>query len=50
MNVINALKVYAKYFEDKICKIKQHKYFSNPEVPFKSAKNFLEKRNPKEDF
>ena len=23
MNVINALKVYAKYFEDKICKIKQ---------------------------
>ena len=26
------------------------KYFSNPEVTFKSAKNFLEKRNPKEDF
>ena len=26
------------------------KYFSNPEVIFKSAKNFLEKRNPKEDF
>ena len=25
------------------------KYFSNPEDIFKSAKNFLEKRNPKED-
>ena len=25
------------------------KHFSNPEKIFKSAKNFLEKRNPKED-
>ena len=25
------------------------KHFSNPEEIFKSAKNFLEKRNPKED-
>ena len=25
------------------------KHFSNPEDIFKSAKNFLEKRNPKED-
>ena len=25
------------------------KYFSNPEDIFKSAKNFLEKRNPEED-
>ena len=25
------------------------KHFSNPEDNFKSAKNFLEKRNPKED-
>ena len=36
-----------KYLEDKICKIKQH--FSNPEDIFKSAKNFLEKLNTKED-
>ena len=26
------------------------KYFSNPEVTFKSTENFLEKRDPKEDF
>ena len=40
----------AKYLEDKICKIKQiQKHFSNPEGIFKSAKNFLEKCNPKED-
>ena len=34
----------------KYAKSSNTKYFSNPEVPFKSAKNFLEKRNPKEDF
>ena len=48
LNVKNAPKLSAKYLEDKICKIKQTQNI-NPEVIFKSAKSFLEKRNPKED-
>ena len=43
----NASKLFAKYLEDKICKIKKNtKYNSNPKNIFKSTKNFLEKLNP----
>ena len=34
----NAPKPSMKYLEDKICKIKQNKYSSNPKDIFKSAK------------
>ena len=37
-NVENAPKPSMKYLEDKICKIKQNKYSSNPKDIFKSAK------------
>ena len=44
-------KNFSKIFGRQIWKIKKNtKYFSNPNVVFKSAKNSLEKCNPKEDI
>ena len=44
-------KTFCKIFGNQnIQKQTNTKHFSNPEDTFNSAKNFLEKRNPKEDF